>query len=374
MRARVAAAAVAVLTLGAVLAVPGTAGAAIGAEVVKNGLDIPVTFTFADDGTIIYGERFTGELRWLDPTDGSESSFVDIGTVGTAQEQGVLGVAVHPDFPTTPWIYVFATRILPKAGGGTKTRNHLLRYTVSGGIGGTPTGKPAILFVSTPGPAHNGGHIWFAPDGKLYALIGNHGIATAAQDTSVPYGKVLRLNDDGTVPSDNPFVAQAGFDERIFAYGFRNGIGLTTDPETGLLWQTEAGPECNDEVNRVLAGRNYGWGENGTCLTPPKPPRNTNQDGPNPVLPAAYFGAPVTPTGIAFCDGCGLGAVDEGAAFVGSFNDRRIRRLVLNDTRRRAVSKERVYTNDGAILCVEAAPDGSIYFSDGSGIHKLVAT
>ena len=82
----------------------------------------------------------------------------------------------------------------------------------------------------------------------------------------------------------------------------------------------------------------------------------------------------VTPTGIAFCDGCGLGAEDEGAAFVGSFNDQKIRRLVLNDKRRKVVSREKVFSNDGAILSVEVGPDGGIYFSDGSAIFRLTAT
>ena len=113
-------------------------------------------------------------------------------------------------------------------------------------------GNPEVLFVSTPGPAHNGGRLHFGPDGKLYMFIGNHGIATAAQDRSNPFGKVLRLNPDGTIPSDNPFVGQAGIDARIYVYGMRNGIGLATDPVTGKIWQTEAGNECNDEVNRLL--------------------------------------------------------------------------------------------------------------------------
>jgi glucose/arabinose dehydrogenase len=370
-RGRLIAAVGALALLVALLAAPGSAGAAIGAQEIAGGLDIPVTFTFADDGTILYGERFTGEIRWFDPDDDSDELFVDVGTVGTAQEQGLINVTLHPNYPTTPYVYAFATRILPKQGGGTKTRNQLLRYT---SVGGVASGKPDILFVSTPGPAHNGGRLHFGPDGKLYMFIGNHGIATAAQDLSVPYGKVLRLNDDGTIPSNNPFVGQGGVDARIYSYGFRNGIGLTTDPETNKIWQTEAGAECNDEVNRLLPGRNFGWGQNGTCLTPPKPPFNTNQDGPDPVLPAALFKAVVTPTGIAFCDGCGLGAEDEGAAFVGSFNDQKIRRLVLNDARRKAVSREKVFSNDGPVLSVEVGPNGSIYFSDESQIFRLTAT
>ncbi|MEX0756228.1 MAG: PQQ-dependent sugar dehydrogenase [Actinomycetota bacterium] len=356
--------------VGALLTAPGSAGAAIGAQEIAGGLDIPVTFDVADDGTFLYGERFTGEIRWFDPTDDSDTLFVDVGTVGEEQEQGLINVALHPDYPATPYVYAFATRILPKQGGGTKIRNQLLRYT---SVGGVAMGKPTVLFVSTPGPAHNGGRLHFGPDGKLYVFVGNHGIATAAQNRANPFGKVLRLNDDGTTPADNPFVGQAGIDARIYAYGMRNGIGLTTDPLTGKIWQTEAGPECNDEINRLLKGRNFGWGQNATCVTPPKAPRNTNQDGPNPVLPASFFKAVVTPTGIAFCDGCGLGAEAEGMLFAGSFNDRRIRMLEPNEMRRKIVSRTNILTNSGPVLAVEVGPDGTIYFSDENQILELTS-
>ncbi|MEX2275389.1 MAG: PQQ-dependent sugar dehydrogenase [Actinomycetota bacterium] len=361
---------VAFVAAAAVIVSPTTSGAVIGAEEVAGGLNIPVTFDVADDGTFLYGERFSGEIRWFDPADDSDTLFVDVGTVGTAQEQGLINVALHPNYPATPYVYAFATRILPKQAGGTKTRNQLLRYT---SVGGVAMGNPTVLFVSTPGPAHNGGRLHFGPDGKLYMFIGNHGIASAAQDRSNPFGKVLRLNDDGTIPNDNPFVGQEGIDARIFSYGMRNGIGLATDPVTGKIWQTEAGSECNDEINRLLKGRNFGWGENGTCVTPPKAPRNTNQDGPNPVLPAEFFKAVVTPTGLVFCDGCGLGAEAEGTLFVGSFNDSRMRMLVPNDTRRKIVSRTNVYSSDGAVLSVEAGPDGTIYFSDNNQIMELTS-
>ena len=157
----------------------------------------------------------------------------------------------------------------------------------------------------------------------------------------------------------------------VWAYGIRNSFGLAFDPVTGRLWETENGPSCNDELNWLRWNRNHGWGPRQTCATPPAPPSNTNQDGPNPVLPALWYGTPIAPTGVAFCRGCGLGSASEGRLFFGAWNNGQLRRVTLDSFRRSAVSQSVVYDHAGRILSLEVAPGGAIYLSDHGGIYRL---
>src|SRR5437868_14595228 len=131
-------------------------------------------------------------------------------------------------------------------------------------------------------------------------MIGEgHHPANSQDLTANLRGKILRLDRDGTAAAGNPHG-------RIWSFGHRNSFGFDFDPATGRLWETENGPACNDELNLIRPGKNYGWGASETCATPPAPPRNTNQDGPSPVLPKRLYGKVIAPTGAAFCSSCGL--------------------------------------------------------------------
>ena len=233
-------------------------------------------------------------------------------------------------------MYVYATRNID----GGAVRNQILRYRDRDGRG---VGRRVMVSNANGATSHNGGRILFGPDGMLYAIVGDAVDAANAQDLSnEERGKILRLRPGGGVPNDNPF------DDRVYAYGIRNSFGFAFDPETDVLWETENGPECNDEVNVVESGRNYGWGPNETCSG--NAPENTNQDGPNPVLPATLYQATIGITGIAFCDGCGLGPQSEGAAFHGAVTNARITRLTINQARDGIASRE-VVANAGGGPC-----------------------
>jgi glucose/arabinose dehydrogenase len=222
------------------------------------------------------------------------------------------------------------------------------------------------MFCAPAGTNHNGGVIRFGPDGKLYAVIGENGVPANSQDLSNKLGKVLRMNVNGTVPSDNPIPGS-----HIFAYGIRNSFGLAFDPQTGRLWETENGPRCNDEVNRIARGRNYGWGPSQTCTSPPDP-STTNRDGPNPFPPELWYGTPIAPTGAAFCTSCALGSTSEGRLFFGAWNTGEIRRVTLGTLRWSAVGETVVYTHSSGVLGLERARNGTLYFSDSSAIYRLV--
>ncbi|MFL5767168.1 MAG: PQQ-dependent sugar dehydrogenase, partial [Actinomycetota bacterium] len=259
-------------------------------------LDNPVAFTFAPNGNVFYGDRFDGDIHIWHAGDMSKTDFFAVPNVVTNGEQGLLGIALDPDYPSSPYVYVYATRDI-----GGEEHNQILRITDNGGTGQDQT---TIFSASTTaGVYHDGGRILFGPDGKLYATMGEAHGAAAAQQLGNPAGKVLRMNSDGSVPNDNPFPGS-----RIWSYGLRNSIGLDFDPQTGNLWESENGPECNDEINRIVKGGNFGWGASETCSTPPQAPENTNQDGSNPILPKRFYTPTIAPTGITFCDHCSLGA------------------------------------------------------------------
>jgi glucose/arabinose dehydrogenase len=334
---------------------------AVTATAVVTGLEFPAAFTFLPDGRILYAERFNGELRIYDPGTSSDTLFYDIPSVLTEKEQGLLGVAVHPGYPTEPYVYAYVTQAV---GVKLKKKNRIVRLTDAGGTGTDFT----VLHETKAAGVHNGGVIHFGPDGKLWAVIGELSKPANAQNLAVRMGKVIRLNPDGSVPADNPFPGSA-----VWSYGHRNMFGFAFDPVTGDPWVTENGPKCNDEVNRVEAGQNYGWGKEQDCALSPAP-QNTNRSGPSPVLPLVWITPTVAPTGAAFCDGCGLGADTEGTFLFGTWKPDQIRRLTLNPGRDGVASSAVLYQHSNGVLAVEAASDGTMYFSDPSGIWALDAT
>lgn len=357
MKARLAVVLVLVATLGS--SFPSAfAAPRIHARRVAGNLDRPVAFAFGPGRTIWYVEKDTGEIRILDPRSGKDALFYDVRGVSAAGERGVLGIALHPRYPSAPFVYVYVTRSVSGA-----LRNQILRLTDDGGSGA----RLRVIFSSpaSSSPYHNGGRILFGPDGMLWAIVGDGHDPANAQDRSEDAGKILRMRPSGDAPSTNP---QAG--SQMYAYGIRNSFGFAFDPETDRLWETDNGPACNDELNLIRKGRNYGWGPNATCSG--ASPGNTNQDGPNPIRPRLYYRATIGITGIAFCDGCNLGRTSEGRAFFGAVNTGEITRVTLND-RRNGVSRATVvYTHGRGVLSIEAGPRGSLYFSDFGGIYRLI--
>jgi len=340
----------------ALLTAPGSALATNAQPVSSSALAFPAAFTVTPNGNrILYGERFTGRVRWLNPATGTSTPFFTVPKVATAGEQGLLGLALHPNYPSDGRVWAFVTRNLS----GTAT-NQLLRIRADG--------SGFVVLRSFPaGSNHNGGRIMFGPDDKLYVVVGENGSPSRAQNLATQAGKMLRLNADGTVPSDNP---RAG--SPIIGYGIRNSFGFTFDPQMGRLWETENGPACNDEINLIarLALKNYGWGPSETCSSPPPAPRNTNQDGPSPLLPKLFFAQPPALTGAAFCHLCGLSS--GGQLFFGAFNTGTIRRARLTSARTGIASQAPFYDHPAGVISLETPVDGGpIYFSTTTNIFRL---
>ena len=328
---------------------------------IKTGLNGPSAFTFAPGGTIWYLERGTGEVHTLNPSTGGDHRVFTIPGVDGNGERGALGIALHPNWPATPRVFVYVTRT--HAG---HLQNQLVRFSVSGGSGSNL--RILLAAPASASPYHNGGRILFGPDHKLYVVIGDGHNSTNAQDRKNNLrGKILRLDTDGSAAHGNPIG-------RIWSYGHRNSYGFAFDPQTKRLWETENGPECTDEINLVVKGGNFGWGPNETCSTPK--PRGTNNSGPKPRrLPKTYFASPIGITGAAFCDGCRLGGARNGDLIFGDVNSGTIRGIDLNATRTGfAGSSHVLLTAPEGVHSMEVSPNGRIFFSGSSGIYRLIAT
>jgi aldose sugar dehydrogenase len=346
------------LAAGTLLVSPASARAALVARRVASGLNYPAAFTFGPNDRIWYGEKNTGEIRVLNARTGADHRFFVVGRVDGTGERGLLGIALHPDFARTPDVYVYVTRM--HSG---RLRNQILRIHEEHGRGR----NPQVVFSSPASSAayHNGGRILFGPDGMLYAIVGEGHNPANAQQLGNDQGKILRMTPAGGIPDDNPLGHR-----RIFAYGIRNSFGFDFDPRTGDLWETENGPTCNDELNRIRPGSNYGWGPSYACGSA-TPPRDTNKDGPSPVLPLRWYTPTIAPTGMAFCEGCGLGRAADGAFFFGAHNTGDITRVQLNAARDDIRRRRTVFHQPSGVLSFETGPGGALYFSDAGAIYRL---
>ncbi len=217
---------------------------------VLSGLNFPVGLAQAPDGRVFFNERLTGKIRIINPQwQLVPTEFCQI-SVATNGEQGLLGLTLDPAFAQNHFVYVYYS----EAGAA---RNRVVRYTDSSGQCANPT---PILDTLPVSGNHNGGIIQFGPDGKLYVVIGDVQNQANSQSLTSLAGKILRVNPDGSAPNDNPFFSNTNANaKRVFSLGHRNSYGFTFHSHTGHLWETENGPGDNDEINRAVAGGNYGW-------------------------------------------------------------------------------------------------------------------
>ncbi len=218
------------------------------------GLANPWSIAFLPDGNILVTER-PGRLRILrngrlDPEPVSGVPDVHVTILG-----GLLDVALHPRFEDNRWVYLtFAT---------VRDSGESTTAVARGRFDGDALIDVETIFVAnnwSSSPFNFGGRIAFDNDGYLYLTVGDRlDEEDTAQDVASHGGKVLRLNDDGSVPSDNPFAGAEGHAPEIYTLGHRNAQGLALHPQTGRIWQNEHGPLGGDEINIILPGRNYGW-------------------------------------------------------------------------------------------------------------------
>lgn len=324
---------------------------------VLDALQFPVGLTQAPDGRIFYSERLTGAIRIIDPGWRLASSPCVSISVSSVGEQGLLGLTLDPGFSSNHYVYAYYTDPGP-------TMNRVVRYTESNGACTDPT---AILDNLPVNGTHNGGIIQFGPDGKLYVVIGDTEVPSDAQSLDSLAGKILRVNPDGTVPSDNPFFSQPNVNaKKVYSLGHRNSYGFTFHPANGQLWESENGPDNNDEVNRILAGRNYGWDSNR---------RGGVLNDPCCIDPLVAFNPVIAPTGIiAIPAGSSVyPSIYHNNLLLADFIGGRIHHLVLTNSLDQLASSSLVYSGGvGGLLSFMRGSDGYVYVSNMDGIYRVV--
>jgi len=226
---------------------------------VATGLANPFSMAFRDNGDILITERYTGRLRVVRDGQLLAASIEGVPQVyGEILRAGLMAVALHPD--DDQLVYLTYTKAIEVDGEPERTivlsRGRLVEDRL--------TDVQEIFVAEGLDRQIAASQLKFAPDNKLFMSVGGafvFGSNTGdyAQDATIHYGKLLRLNDDGTAPADNPFVNSGEFLPEVYSVGHRNQIGLDFHPETGELWATENGPQGGDEANIILPGRNYGW-------------------------------------------------------------------------------------------------------------------
>jgi len=213
-------------------------------ETVVAGLVTPWDLAWGPDGQLWVSER-GGRISRVDPSTGQRASVGQVPEVEQSGESGLLGIAFHPDFATQPYIYAAHSYLESGA-----LRNRLVRLRWDG----QALGAPEVLLSNIPASGiHDGSRLVIGPDRFLYMTTGDASNGNLAQDKSALAGKILRLTLDGAPAPGNPFGSA------VYSFGHRNPQGLVFHPTTGALYSTEHGPSDNDEVNRIVAGGNYGW-------------------------------------------------------------------------------------------------------------------
>jgi glucose/arabinose dehydrogenase len=212
----------------------------------------PTGITFSPDGRLFVIEK-DGKIHEVINDVLAPDPFITIPNVDITNERGLSGLCFHPDFPKTPYLYVYYTV-------KDKNQNRLSRFQVTNGTADPKSETILLEFDPLLGTVHNSGVLRFGPDRKLYVAVGDGANPTSAQSLGSFLGKILRLNEDGSIPTNNPFVDQLTDTHRaIYALGFRNPFSMDIDPTSGRILVGDVGNESFEELNDIQAGRNYGW-------------------------------------------------------------------------------------------------------------------
>ena len=322
-------------------------------EKVVGGLEVPWSIVWAPDGRMIFTER-PGRVRVVEKGALNPKPLFVVADVEKSGESGLMSVALHPQFSSNRFIYLSYAY----SSGGVRVRVVRYREAPEGLVDRT------VIIENLPAAQfHAGCRIRFGPDGKLYVTTGDATRRELAQKLDSLAGKTLRLNDDGTVPQDNPFVGQKNAKPEIWSLGHRNAQGMDWQPGSNLMFQTEHGPSGfdgpggGDELNIVEKGKNYGW---------PTIHHTQTRDGlESPLLeytPACAPASGMFYRGPAF-------PKFQGNFFFGCLRGEMLIRVALDG--RKVLGQEGVVKEYGRIRDVAEGPDGYLYFStsnrDGRG-------
>lgn len=349
-------------------------------DVIARNLETPWGLAFLPDGRLLVTER-PGRLRIVDKGTLLPEPVKGTPSVWEKQDGGMLDVEVHPQYARNGWIYLAYSETLPGYAPPPPAPVDAAAPAAApqGGRGrGGPPDPPSmtvivrgkinknnewtdqqVIFRAAPElysstNAHYGSRFTFDRQGHLFYTLGEKNVMTHAQDLADPLGKIHRVNDDGTVPKDNPFVNRAGAAPTIWSYGHRHPQGLAWDPVSGTLWESEHGPQGGDEINIIQPGSNYGWG----VVTMGVQPGISRRAAEGMEQPVVYYTPPIAPSGIAFYAGTKYPGWTNNL-FVTGLTGQQLRRLeITGDT---VTHQEVVFNQFGRIRDVVVGPDGYLY-------------
>lgn len=346
---------------------PATINSSYTTETIVGDLNIPWGMVFLPDDSMLISE-LSGELIHF--KDGVKTTVQDTPDVYNVGQGGLLDLELHPDYSENGWIYLsYASSEGEGPGGHTAIMRARLQEDPLALI------DKEVLYKGSPNSTsgnHFGSRIDFDNQGFLYFTIGDRGdYSNNPQDITRDGGKIYRLNDDGTIPGDNPFVGVNNAKEAIYSYGHRNPQGMLRHPETGEIWVNEHGPQGGDEINIIENGLNYGWpvisygiNYNDSNITEITAMEGMEQ-------PIHYWVPSIAPSGMTIVSSDNYPGLN-GSLLVGSLVMQYLERLVL-DSSNNVISRENLLNNIGRVRNVAQGPDGYIYVAvEGTGILRLI--
>jgi len=324
-------------------------------SVVTRGLSHPWGLVFLPSGDMLVTER-PGRVRLIHNGVVAPGPVADLSGLSV---DVLFDIALHPDFANNGFVYLTYIKKgkAPDGGSGYWATTALAR----GKFDGKALTGVQDIFVADAWQPLNGGdgsRVAFGPDGKIYLSSSHRRNPDAPQDLNSDVGKILRLNDDGSIPKDNPFVGKANAKPEIYSWGHRTVLGLTFKPGTSELWETENGPQGGDEVNVIKAGKNYGWPLVSYAVNYDGVPIPSPDTRPDLTKPVIYWTPVIAPGSLTFYNG-DMFPQWKGSALIGGMASMTLNRITF-DGKGGATPAER-WSVGHRIRDVEVGPDGALW-------------
>lgn len=318
---------------------------------VASGLTNPWEIVYGPDQMIWVTEK-AGKISRVNPQNGAITTILTIPEVRVNGEGGLLGMALHPDFATNPYVYVVYDY-------GTNYKAKVVRYTYSGG---TLNGPVTLLDQIPAANIHNGSRLLIS-NNKLFVSTGDASDQSKPQDVNSLSGKILRINLDGTIPADNPFA-----NNPVWSLGHRNPQGLVQVGDK--IFSSEHGPDSDDEINIIVKGRNYGWPNiKGFC---DEATEQSFCSANQVVQPLIAWTPTIAPSGLAYYNSSYIPQF-KNSLLLAMLKDSKLMQLKLDDAQTKIIETKSFYVNEyGRLRAICQSPEGKIYFCTSNGNNDKI--